>query len=95
MGTSLHRKIRKLDLDKAVGRHLASLRKKNGIQQLSISEALEVKRPLVSEIENGHRSLAATELVDYAKALGINPNDLFADIVSIVVEYDGRHPDDK
>ena len=79
MGTSLHRKIRKLDLDKAVGRHLASLRTKNGIQQ----------------IENGHRSLAATELVDYAKALGINPNDLFADIVSIVVEYDGRHPDDK
>ncbi len=95
MKTSLHRKKRKLDLDKAVGHHLASLRKNNGMQQLNISEALEVQRPLVSKIENGHRSLGATEIVDYAKALGINPSDLFADIVDIVVEYDGRHLDDE
>lgn len=95
MEHSIHRKVRRLDLDKALGRRLASLRKQTGKRQVEVGKELQVKRPLVSKIENGHRSLGAVEIVDYAQALGMEPEELFGQILDVVLEYDGKTPEER
>ena len=95
MGKSLQRKVRKLDLNKALGHCLSDLRHQANMRQSDVGDALRLDRALISKIENGHRALDATELPDYARALGIEPEELFGLVMDIVVEYDGRLPEER
>lgn len=95
MNGQLQRKVRKLDLDRALGRRLGELRRSSGIRQEDVAEALRVKRPLVSKIEGGSRGLNAVEIVDYAAALNMEPAALFQEIADIVLEYDGTNPEER
>ena len=95
MDGRVQRRVRRLDLNKALGRRLASLRKEQGKRQIDVSAELGVQRPLVSKIENGHRFLSAFEIPDYARALGIAPEELLYSIVDVVQEYDGKLPEER
>lgn len=90
MNTSLHRKKRQLALDERLGKELAKLRKDEDLRQVDIAEAMDVKRPLISKIEHGQRSLAAFEVVDYARALHMQPSTLQDMIARISIEYDAE-----
>ena len=79
----IRRKQRLQDLDKMLGEHLALLRKQSGIPQEDVAKELGFQRPLVSKIENGHRSLAACEIPDYARAIGSSTEDIIAFIKDI------------
>ena len=88
MNRSLARKQRQLDLNRHLGAFLARLRREQHLKQADVAERMDVRRPLVSKIENGYRSLDAMEISDYANALGLPAQKLFDGIYQIVVEYD-------
>ena len=90
MDTTTLVKKRKVDLNKALGKRLALLRKKQGKKQTDISSALKTRPCSVSKIEHGRRALDASELVDYARALDMHPMELCAHGVNVLIEYDGR-----
>lgn len=90
MNGSKERKQRQLDLNKRLGKRLAAIRHERGLNQQHVAECMDVKRTVISKIENGYRALGATELSDYAHALGIHTFELFEIVGSIVQEYDGR-----
>lgn len=89
MNGSKERKHRQVELNRLLGRHLATLRSDRKLSQVDVAQRMDVQRPLISKIENGHRALNAMELVDYAHALDMEPLQLYNDICSITVEYDG------
>jgi transcriptional regulator with XRE-family HTH domain len=62
---------------------IAILREKrsaNDLSQRDLAEALGLPQQFVSRVEVGSRRLDAVELVDYAKALGLNATDLIGNI---------------
>ncbi|MDO4798189.1 MAG: helix-turn-helix transcriptional regulator [Coriobacteriales bacterium] len=90
METNIKRKRRYLDLNKLLGRRLAQIRHESGVKQEEVADAMDIKRPLVSKIENGHRALDAMEIPDYAAAIHVEPDVIFSEIDKIVIEYDSR-----
>ena len=93
MDGSLTRKQRLLDLNTKLGRELAKLRKAHGLKQREVAECMDFQRTTVSKIENGHHTLDAVEVPDYAAALGIEAAELQELILGVVMEYDGTHLD--
>lgn len=93
MDGSLTRKQRLLDLNTKLGRELAKLRKARGLKQDEVAERMNFQRSTVSKIENGHHTLDAVEIPDYATALSVDPLELQQIIIGIVLEYDGRKLD--
>ena len=91
MDGSLTRKQRLLDLNTKLGRELAKLRKAHGLKQREVARSMNFQRATVSKIENGHHTLDAVEVPDYAVALGVKPAELQELILSVVMEYDGKH----
>lgn len=90
MNGSTARKKRQLSLNKLLGKRLAELRHAQGLNQEEVARHMDVQRPLISKVENGHHTLDAMEVPDYARALGIQPIELFETIDGIAVEYDGK-----
>ena len=83
-----------MDLNKALGKRLALLRREQGKRQIDVCAKLGVQRPLISKIETGHRFLSAFEIPEYARALGVTPYELLDHIVGLVQEYDGKLPEE-
>ena len=71
-----------------LGSLLAKLRKERFLKQEDVAKQMDFKRPLISKIENGYHTLNAMEVADYAKALGISPDELFRHMCDIIEEYD-------
>lgn len=62
-----------------LGAFLKSIRQRLGITQAKIGEVMEQPQSNISRIESGERQLLVLELMDYAKALGMKPEDLIAE----------------
>ena len=88
----LSRKQRNLDLDARFGRRLAAIRDAKGLSQIQVAQAMRFGRPLVSKIVHGQRALSAIEIPDYARALDIEPEELFVELKHVVYEYDSSFP---
>lgn len=82
------RRQRYLDLDARFGLRLAALRDEMGLSQDQVARAMRFVRPVVSKIEHGQRALTALEICDYARALNVEPELLFAELKHVVFEYD-------
>lgn len=66
---------------KELAKHIKNIRLQQELTQKELVERLENKIPnisqvLISKIENGVRRLSATEVVDYAEALGVTVEQL-------------------
>lgn len=61
----------------AFGARVRSLRLKRGLSQEQLAERAGLHRTYVSSLERGHRNVGLDNILDLAKALGINPADLF------------------
>jgi transcriptional regulator with XRE-family HTH domain len=59
---------------------LAQARKKAGLTQLALAKKLGRPQSFVSKFERGERRLDVLEFVDVARALGIDPAVLLADL---------------
>lgn len=62
-------------------RTLKDARKKAGLKQEELAERLGRERTVISLIETGQRRVDVLEFYAIAKALGLNPTDLFEELV--------------
>lgn len=66
-----------IEVNKSCGTCCAKLRRSAGLTQIELAAKLSVPQSHISKIENGERSLKAYEQFRYARALGIEPIELF------------------
>lgn len=61
---------------------LVSLRKSRGLTQVQLSRRLGKPQPFVSYVERGERRIDVIEFCVIVRALGADPVDVFAEVVS-------------
>jgi len=61
-------------------RVLKDARKKSGLKQEELAERLGRERTMISLIETGQRRVDVLEFYAIAKALGVNPTELFDEL---------------
>ena len=69
------------DQYKRIGACLATERKRLGITQVDLATRLGKPQSFVSAYESGQRRLDLVEFLRLAKALGLDPQTLFVDVV--------------
>jgi len=67
---------------KVVGAMLAEARERAGMKQQDLAKRLRKPQSFVSAYENGQRRIDVLEFIRIATALGANPRQVFAEIVS-------------
>lgn len=60
---------------------LVSLRKSKGMTQAELARRLGKPQPFISYVERGERRIDVIEFYAVAKALGVDPVDVFASLV--------------
>ena len=58
------------------GAHLRKIREQKGLSQDDVVNGCDVTKGNLSKIENGHKDLQFTTLLEIAKGLGVEPKDL-------------------
>lgn len=86
METNGDRKQRNQEMNRLLGRRLATMRSDSGIRQEEVADAMGFMRPLVSKIESGKSALDATEIPAYARAIGVTPQVVLEAILDIEAE---------
>lgn len=59
-----------------IGLRIKELREKAGMSQQRLAELMGIKRPTISQIENGERKIYAEELIKLSEILGISVENL-------------------
>ncbi len=62
---------------------LKAARKRAGVSQVDLASRLGNTQTFVSKCERGERRIDAVELVEFAEALGIAPQDLLAQYLDL------------
>ena len=93
METNGDRKQRNREMNRLLGRRLATMRATNRIRQEGVADAMGFMRPLVSKIESGKRALHATEIPAYSCAIGVTPQEVLDAILDIEAEFDAGNRD--
>lgn len=66
----------------ALGKRLRAARETAGMSQQDVADRLCIRRPAVSEIEDGKRAVKALELRDLARLYGVGVNYLLGEEVA-------------
>lgn len=61
---------------------LKAARKRAGVTQIELAERLGNTQTFVSKCERGERRIDAVELVEFAEALGVPPQELLGEYLS-------------
>ena len=61
---------------------LTAARKQSGMKQEELAAVIGKDQSYISNIERGQRRVDVLEFITLARAIGVNPVNLFADIVS-------------
>lgn len=69
-----------------LGKRIKAARKRRGLSQLALSEALDCTPNHLSFIENGNRSLSLAKFVQLANALGASADELLMDSLDNTAE---------
>lgn len=70
------------EASKALAASLAEARRGAGLHQEQLAERLGKDQSVISNIERGQRRVDVLELYAIARALGIEPSDLFARVTA-------------
>lgn len=62
-----------------LGKRIKAARKRRGLSQMALSEALDCTPNHLSYIENGSRSLSLAKFVQLANTLGVSADELLMD----------------
>ena len=60
---------------------LVAARKRSGVSQVELARRLAKTQPFISYLERGERRVDVIEFYAIAKALGVDPQALFAEVV--------------
>ena len=69
-----------------LGKRIKAARKRRGLSQMALSEALNCTPNHLSYIENGNRSLSLAKFVQLANALGTSADELLMDSLDNTTE---------
>ena len=69
-----------------LGKRIKAARKRRGLSQMALSEALDCTPNHLSYIENGNRSLSLAKFVQLANALGASADELLMDSLDNTTE---------
>lgn len=64
-------------------RRLIALRKSKGLTQTEVARRVSKAQSFVAKVETGERRLDVIEFIDLARALEIEPADLFAELAAL------------
>jgi transcriptional regulator with XRE-family HTH domain len=81
--------MRAVDFYKRFGRRVAKLRKKAGVSQEKLADAIALSRTSVTNIERGRQPVQLHTLYSIADALGVEPPDLLPAVPDISVLLSG------
>jgi transcriptional regulator with XRE-family HTH domain len=65
---------------------LVETRKAAGVTQVELAKRLNRPQPFVSYLERGERRIDVIEFCAIARALGVNPSDLFSQLLAKLPE---------
>ena len=65
---------------------LIATRKRAGVTQVELAKRLGRPQPFVSYIERGERRIDVVEFIVIARALNVDPHQLFADLIERLPE---------
>lgn len=65
---------------KAIGKNIATLRRKRGFSQLDICDIIDMEKSNLSTIENGRQNATSLTLRKIACAIGVEVADFFKDV---------------
>lgn len=66
---------------------LIALRKEQGVSQVELGERLSKQQSWISQVERGARRLDVVEFYAWSSALGVRPEDAFAQLVKALPEH--------
>lgn len=66
-----------MEAKNSVAANIKNLAKKSGLKFYVIAERMGVDRRVFSDMINGRRVIRATDIVKFARALNVTPNDIF------------------
>lgn len=75
---------------KTLGRRIAELRRRQGLTQEALAEAMGVSRNHIADIELGVRNTGVWSLLLVCKAMELPPEALFEDFTASVLRRLGR-----
>lgn len=61
---------------KKIGKRIKELREKAGLSQREVAIKIGIKRPTISQIENGERKISAEEILEFSKLFNVTPNNM-------------------
>ena len=70
-------------ISQKLGENIKKIRTRKGMSQGDICRALDMDRGYMSAIENGKKNVTLAQLERFARALGVNPDQLLKQCVTI------------
>jgi len=61
---------------KKIGKRIKELREKAGLSQKEVAIKIGIKRPTISQIENGERKISAEEILEISNLFNVTPNNM-------------------
>jgi transcriptional regulator with XRE-family HTH domain len=61
---------------KKIGKRIKELREKAGLSQREVAIKIGIKRPTISQIENGERKISAEEILEFSNLFNVTPNNM-------------------
>lgn len=75
-----------VSFNESIGLRIRNLRKKVGLSQLQVAEELHVKRETYNTIENGHRAIKDSEIIDLARILDTSTDFILSGVKTSYIE---------
>lgn len=68
------------EINRALGRVVAAYRRKQGMSQLLLAQAVDLSRTSIANIERGRQALLTAQLFSFAAALETTPSEILAKV---------------
>lgn len=68
------------NMNSMIGAWLAGRRKENGMSQQEVADRLGTTRTAVHYWESGKRTIYAVNLIEYCKAINVNPSEIVEEL---------------
>lgn len=70
----------KEEVNRSLGKIVAAYRRKQGMSQLRLAQAVDLSRTSIANIECGRQALLTAQLFQFASALNTTPSEILAKV---------------
>jgi transcriptional regulator with XRE-family HTH domain len=72
--------VTKEEVNRSLGRIVSAYRRKLGLSQLRLAQAVDLSRTSIANIESGRQALLTAQLFQFASALNTTPSEILAKV---------------